>query len=475
VALSGGPATNIADAPDARGGTWGSDGTIVFAPTVNGGLSRVSPSSGGPSTALKLPVADRDSLRFPAFLPDSGRFLYVYEYQGGPKAEDAGLYVGFLDGTPPIRILPDISTARFVTSPGLRASGHLLFRRDTTLMALPFDPAALKATGEAFPLADSVPDMGRIPDAAFTVSANGVLIYLSGGDASQEREITWLDRAGKRGKSLLKQKGIDSFALSPNGEQVVYSNGSQNLRGDIWLYDLPHGTTQRFTFEPFNAQWPLWSPDGAAIVFSSIPLYELFRKATQTSAREESLGVKGLNARATSWAGDGKLLAYSQTGDTTKDDIWLLPLDGDRKPKLFKQTPFNETAGQISPDGRWMVYDSNASGQYQIYIEPMPGGGAQRQISLGGGLSPVWRGDGRELYFVSGSKLMAVEIKPGTDLTFGTPHELFSGPNLITNPRQRAVYPSADGNQFLALLPTGDASAGSPITVVTNWLAELKK
>jgi serine/threonine protein kinase/Tol biopolymer transport system component len=475
VALSGGPATNIADAPDARGGTWGSDGTIVFAPTVYGGLSRVSPSSGGPSTPLKLPVADRDSLRFPAFLPDSGRFFYVYEYQGGPKAEDAGLYVGFLDGTPPIRILPDISTARFVPSPGLRASGHLLFRRDTTLMALPFDPAALKATGEAFPLADPVPDMGRIPDAAFTVSANGILIYLSGGGASQEREITWLDRAGKRGKSLLKQKGIDSFALSPNGAQVMYSTGSQNARGDLWLYDLPHGTKQRFTFEPFNAHWPLWSPDGAAIVFSSLPLYELFRKATQTSAKEESLGVKGTNARATSWAGDGKLLAYSQTGDTTKDDIWLLQLDGDRKPKLFKQTPFNETAGQISPDGRWMVYDSDASGQYEIYIEPMPGGGAQRQISLGGGQSPVWRGDGRELYFVLGSKLMAVEMKPGTDLTFGTPHELFSGLNLITNPRQRAVYPSADGNQFLALLPTGDASAGSPITVVTNWLAELKK
>ncbi len=475
VALSGGPATNIADAPDARGGTWGSDGTIVFAPAVNGGLSRVSPSTGGPATPLKLPVADKDSLRFPAFLPDPGRFFYVYLNQGGPKPDEGGLYVGFLNGTAPVRILPDITTARFVPSPGSSTSGHLLFRRDTTLMAQPFDAAALKATGEAIPLADPVPDMGNVPYTAFSVSANGILLYLSGGSASKEREITWLDRAGKRGKSLVKLKGIDSFALSPNGTQLVYSTGNQNTIGDLWLYDVAHGTTQRFTFGPFNAQWPLWSPDSAAIVFSALPGYELYRKATQTSAKEESLGIHGANTRATSWLGDGKLLAYSQTGDTTKDDLWLLPLDGDRKPKLFKQTRFIETAGQISPDGRWMVYSSDASGQFEIYIEPMPAGGGQRQISVGGGQSPVWRNDGRELYFASGNKLMAVDVKPGADLTFGMPHELFSGFNLITNSRQRAVYPSADGSQFLALLPAGDAPAAPPITVVTNWQAGLKK
>jgi eukaryotic-like serine/threonine-protein kinase len=475
VALSGGPATNIADAPDPRGGTWGPDGTIIFAPVVNGGLSRVSPSTGGPATSLKLPVADKDSLRFPAFLPNLGRFFYVYANQGGPKAGEAGLYVGFLDGTPPVRILPDMTTAAFVPSPGSNTSGHLLFRRDTTLMAEPFDAAAMKATGEALPLADPIPDMSRIPDAAFTVSANGIMVYLSGGGASQEREITWLDRAGKRGKSLLKQKGIDSFALSPNGAQVVYSTGSQTVTGDLWLYDVAHGTTQRFTFGPFSAQWPLWSPDSAAVVFSAVPGGEIYRKATQNSAKEESLGVRGTNTLVTSWLGDGKVLAYSQTGDTTKDDLWLLPLDGDRKPKLFKQTPFNETAGQISPDGRWMVYSSDASGRSEIYIEPMPAGGAQRQISVGGGQNPVWRNDGRELYFVSGNKLMAVDVKPGSDLTFGTPHELFGGSNLITSTRRRAVYPSADGSQFLALLPVGDAPAAQPITVVTNWQTLLKK
>ena len=476
VALSGGPATNIADAPDSRGGAWGPDDTIVFAPTVTGGLYRASPSTGGPATPLKLPVGEEDSLRFPAFLPDPGRFFYVRDSnQGGPKSGEPGVYVGFLDGTPPVRILTDITTARFVPSAGSITRGHLLFRRDTTLMAQPFDAAALKATGEAIPLADQVPDMGNIPDVAFTVSANGNLLCLSGGGASEEREIAWLDRAGKRVKSLLKQKGIDSFALSPNGAQVVYSTGGQDAIGDLWLYDVAHGTTQRFTFGPFSAQWPLWSPESASVVFSAVPGYELYRKAIGTSAKDESLGVRGSNTWATSWLGDGKLLSYSQTGDTTKDDLWLLPFDGDRKPKLFKQTPFSEADGQISPDGRWMVYSSDASGQFEIYIEPMPAGGAQRQISVGGGLSPAWRKDGRELYFVSGNKLMAVDVKPGADLTFGMPHELFIVSNLNTSFRRLGVYPSADGSQFLTLLPTGETPAATPITVVTNWQAGLKK
>jgi hypothetical protein len=343
----------------------------------------------------------------------------------------------------------------------------------------------LKATGEAVPLADQVPYYtGNVGNSAFTVASNGTLLYAAGGAAGQERQIVWLDRGGKPGKVLLKQKGIDNFTLSPDETQAVYSTGAQSATGDLWLHNIEHGTTQRLTFGPFQALWPRWSPDSASVVFSAVPGYELYRKATQTSAKEESLGVRGTNTFATSWLGDGKLLVYSQTGDTTKDDLWLLPVvvkgeAGDRKPKLFKQTPFNERNGQISPDGRWMAYDSDASGQFEIYIEPMPAGGAPRQISVGGGRGAVWRKDGRELYFLSGNKLMAVPVepavKPGADLSFGTPRELFSRSGLIANPREQAVYPSADGSQFLALLPTGDAPAAPPLTVVTNWQAALKK
>ncbi len=463
VAASGGPATNIADAPDGRGGTWGTDGTIVFAPSVNGGLSQVSPATGGAATPLKLPLRDKDSLRFPTFLPDSGRFFYAYLDQGARGEMVAGLYVGSLDGSAPVRLLPDQSVARFV-------NGHILFAREETLMAQPFDAAALKLTGEAFPLAEGLTFTGNVGNTAFTTASNGTLLYLAGGGGAQEREIAWLDRSGRRAKTLVKQKGLLGPTLSPDERRVAYIDGKVSDEGDVWLHDIAQGTSQRFTFGPYAALWPEWSSDSASVVFSALPNYELFQKSIRTSAKEESLKVIGTNTRVSSWQSDGKLLAYSQTGDSTKDDLWLLPLEGDRKPKLFKQTPFAERSGQISPDGRWMVYSSDASGQSEIYIEPMPSGGAQRQISIGGGGNPSWRKDGRELYFIkSGNKLMVVDVKPGPELTFGTPRELFTS-NLIAEPRSRAVYPNADGSQFLALLPVGDAPAAPPLTVVTNWL-----
>jgi eukaryotic-like serine/threonine-protein kinase len=164
------------------------------------------------------------------------------------------------------------------------------------------------------------------------------------------------------------------------------------------------------------------------------------------------------------------LLAYSVTGDTTRDDIWLLPLEGDRQPKVFKQTPFSENDGMISPDGRWMMYVSSSSGQAEVYLEPMPSGGAVRQISVGGGLAPAWRADGRELYYLAGTKLMAVDVKPGTELMFGTPHELFTEPKIATGLRIISVYPSKDGSRFLVLRSVGEAGA-PPLTVVTNWQA----
>jgi Tol biopolymer transport system component len=460
LALSGGPATNIADAADARGGTWGSDGTIVFAPTVNGGLSKVSPANGGPAVPLQLPFAKGKSLRFPSFLSDSNRFSYVATSQGATPEED-GLYVGSLDGTPPVRVLPDPSVGRFV-------QGHLIFAREQTLMAQPFDLDSLTTSGEAFPLADSVTFTGSVGNTAFAVSADGTLLYEANSEGSLQREVVWLDRNGRRGKTLVKRKGLSTWSLSPDETHVAYVVASAR-EGDIWLHEVAHGTDQRFTLGPFTAFRPEWSSDSSAVVFTVVGSSEGYLKSTKVSAKEENLKIKGTNLAVSSWQADGKLLAYSIAGDTTRDDLWLLPLEGDRTPRVFKQTPFAEHSAEISPDGRWMVYSSDASGQFEVYIEPIPSGGAQRQISLGGGRSPAWRKDGRELYFLAGNKLMAVEVQPGPNLTFGTPHELFSAP-FVVDVRTQSVYPNADGSQFLALLPVGDAPAAPPLTVVTNWL-----
>jgi len=474
VAIGGGPATAIADAPDARGGAWARDGSIVFAPSVTGTLFRVS-ASGGAATGLKLPrpsSAERDSLRYPVFLPDSKHFLYTIE---AATREGEGIYVGSLAGGSPVRILPDLSMTQFVPSAGSDAKGFLLFCRQNTLMAQAFDTARLKTTGEAFPVEDEVPNSGNNGFYDFTATANGILIYAAGGNSNQECEIVWLDRAGKRGKTVLKQKGIKDFALSPDSTKLLYSLATQLVTGDLWLRDVARGVSQRFTFGPFSAYSPVWSPDSTTAAFTAFPEDRMYTKRVD-AAKEEAWKVMGTDTYVSSWSAEAKLLVFSQRGATTKDDLWLLPLGDERKPRIFKQTPYNERSGQISPDGRWIVYSSDPSGRLEIYIESVAPGSAQRQISVDGGVSPHWRADGRELYFVAGQTMMAVDVKPGPDLTFGAPRELFREPALLPEFRGGITYQSsADGSQFLALLRVSGASAAPPLSVVTNWQAGLHK
>jgi eukaryotic-like serine/threonine-protein kinase len=475
VAVGGGPTTAIADAPDARGGAWARDGSIVFSPSVTGTLFRV-PASGGVATALKLPrlnSAERDSLRFPVFLPDSKHFLYTIE---APTREGEGAYVGSLNGDSPVRVLPDLSITRFVPSPGSDAKGFLLFRRQNTLMAQAFDTDRLKTTGEAFPLADDILSNANNGFYHFTVSPGGTLIYAVARNSDQECELVWLDRGGKHGNTVLKQKGIKDFALSPDTTKLLYSAATQTAPGDLWLRDVARGVSQRFTFGPFSAYSPVWSPDGSTAAFTAYPEDRIYTKRVD-AAKEESGNIMGTDTYATSWSAGAKLLAFSQRGATTKDDLWLLPLDGERKPRIFKQTPYDERSGAISPDGRWMVYISDPSGRWEVYIESLAPGSGQRQISVNGGVNPRWRADGRELYFISDRSIMAVDVKPGpgAELTFSAPHALFREPTLVAQGRGSTYEPAADGSRFLVLLPVGGAPAAPPLTVVTNWQAALHK
>jgi Tol biopolymer transport system component len=472
VSVGGGPTTALADAPDARGGAWGQKGTIVFAPSVVGTLYRVSVSSdgsgAGTATPMDLPRAgsgSRDSLRFPAFILDSDRFFYTIE---ADKREGEGIYVGSLNGDAPVRILPDFSTTRFVPSAGSKTNGFILFRRGTTLMAQRFNATNLATAGPAFPLADQVPDSGNTSNTAFTVSANGTLIYLSGDMAPQEREVVWLSRSGKRGKSLLKQKGITGFALSPDERKLVYSLGSQRVQGDLWMHDVTAGVSQRFTFGPFSAFAPIWAPNGASVVFTAFPEDRLYKKPTQTSGAEAPLSVSGTNTFASSFSMDGKVLAYSQTGAASKSDVWLL-LEGEEKPKPFQTTALSEAGGEISSDGRWMAYMKNSSLKTEVYVAPIVPGRAERQISVEGGVTPKWRRDGAELYFISDFKLMAIDVT-GSEPTFGAPRELFREPALFATEGTVVAYsPNADGSQFLVLISVGAAPSPRPLNVITNW------
>ncbi len=473
VALIGGPATTLADAPDSRGGTWGANDSILFTPSATGTISRVL-ATGGPATPLDLrheSKGPRDSFRFPMFLPGSGRFLYTIE---SDTRERAGVYVGSLSGEAPVRILPDLSVTQFVPAAGSTTIGHVIFLRDGTLLAEPFDASTLKPTGDVFPLATGVLNSGNGGYADFSASLIGTLMYTTGAATSQEREIAWLDEGGARGELMLTAKSISNFALSPDGGRLMYSSGNQLTTGDLWLFDVVRKASQRLTLGPFSAYSMVWSPAGDASVFSEFPEDRLYRKRVP-SAKEEPMSVAGTNTYATSWSADGRFLLYSQTAAATRDDLWLLPMGANGKPAVFRQTPFDEAAGQFSPDGQWIAYHSDASRRTEVYIASSTPGGEERQVSVDGGTNPRWRSDGRVLFYLSSNKtMMAVDVSAGPPLSLGAPRELFRETKMIAGSRETSFEPSADGRRFLALLSTRDEAA-SPITVVTGWQSAYRR
>jgi dipeptidyl aminopeptidase/acylaminoacyl peptidase len=356
------------------------------------------------------------SHRFPQFLPDGRRFLYLAMsgqivspdspvVAGKRRDEARSIYAGSLDSDDRTPILKGALRAMY-------ASGHLLFDRESTLMAQPFDPKSLQFTGEAVPVAEQVASNAASGRAAFTVSEGGVLAYRSGGNFGPSI-ISSLDRTGKRLGSIAAP--ADHFhvglRLSPDGKSLaIYAReGTVDTpgftSGDIWTVDLERGgIASRLTLTPDQGEYGLvWSPDGGRIAFSLGPAggrgSDIYAKATSGVADAEALlrSASALPTWPTSWSPDGRYIAYDQVDPETNSDIWLLPLFGDRKPVALLHTSFDESSAAFSPDGRFIAYQSDKSGTTDVYIRPFPAGDREWRISEGGGAYPQWRGDGREL------------------------------------------------------------------------------
>jgi len=481
VALSGGPAQSLCDVPSSRGGSWSRDNIIVFSPNNSGiSIQRVSASGGVPVDVTRT----RGVQRHPRFLSDGRHFLYL---KRDAKAEDNGVYVSSLDGKENRRVLPDVSGVEFAPpAPGFR-NGHILFVRENTLMAAPFDGASAQIAGDVFPVADGVYLVSPNSYMPVTVSDNGVLIYKAGGAGGEQNQFGWSDRAGKSLALVGAPGSVSSPAISPDEKLLVFQRAT-STGGDLWIRDLDRGTETRFTNDPSSNVAPFWSPGGDRIVFASnrTGVYNLYQKAADGIGKEVLLLTNSITDSPTQWSRDGRFMVYFELDPKNKRDVWVLPAEGDtanRKPIPFLRSEFDDLFGQLSPDSHWMAFTSDRSGRREVYVRPFPGGEGEWTISIAGGEAARWRGDGKELFFeAADGKMMAVPVKralPGAKPVFepGTPVALFEA-HIVRSPGDRYFEydVTADGRRFfINTVGSAGAAPASPLTVVTNWLAAVKK
>ncbi|MGD1068598.1 MAG: protein kinase [Bryobacteraceae bacterium] len=462
IDLGGGQPQTLADVlGGAPQGAWSEEGVILFLQGASTPLSRV-PASGGQVVAATKLGNGQTAHRAPRFLPGGRRFLFMSI--GTPQA----LWLGSLDGGEPRRIAtmtPGTDSAAEYLAPG-----WLVRVRQTVLTAQRFDAGSGQLSGDPVTLAQAVGVAQNTWAGSFSVSQSGMIAWRSGGGAGR-RQLIWFNRAGQNAGTLggLDESNLRYPELSPDGKRVAVTRGPVGS-ADIWIEE---GTRiSRFTFGQGTNLYPIWSPDGARVVFTSTPtgIYDLYQKPANGSGGEQVLLQSADTKRPNSWSPDGRFILYYSL--LNNGDLMVLPLTGDRKPFPFLSTPFNEQQGAFSPDGKWVAYQSNESGRDEIYVRPFPGPGGQWHVSTGGGISPRWRADGKELYYVApDDKLMAVpvaaqSVAQGAALAPGTPEALFQTqmPRIAFRPQ----YDVARDGRFLIDTGLPDSSA-EPIHLLMNW------
>jgi Tol biopolymer transport system component len=467
IDAGGGPPLSIADAPSPRGGTWGKDGTIVFSPDQSGPLVRVS-ASGGPVTEV---TALDDSIgesthRWPSFLPDGKHFLYLARVV--QRDEHNAVRIGSVDGKVNRLIVNGESNAQY-------ANGYILYGRETTLMAQPFDPDRLALTGDPFPIANDVQADFSFSQMTFSVSEQGVLVYQTGESAAGS-ELKWLDRSGKPQATLGERSPYFGLALSRDGRQAAVT--AIDIRGgaaDVWVFDVARGLRTRFTFDPGADNFPVFTPDGREIVFSSLrkgkKRMNLYRKAITGSGVDQVLYESDLDKFASQVTPDGRSILFHTRGHPqTKTDIWIMPLDGG-EPKPIVRTEFSEQGATLSPDQRFMAFESDESGRTEVYVCNFPAPTRKWQVSMTGGEKPRWRSDGREIvYLSSDNKLMAVAVTPSAeDFQVGASTVLFP----VQPQRPGNIYDmTPDAQHFIVNTSVVDLNA-QPLTLVVPWTAAI--
>ncbi len=451
-----------ADVGSIFSGTWNHDGVILFFGLT--GIYRV-PAAGGERT-LVLRSDPPGLYRLAIFLADGRHFLLRKSVTQGA----AEIHLAALDSQETTRLAAADSQARY-------ANGHLFFARAGALFAAPFDYSNLKLTGEPFVVTDKVRVTGNPSVGHFSVSDNGSLVYDSN-VLTDNQQLTWVDRAGKPLGTVGPVGEYEYLRLSPDGKRAaVVRTDPQSRSRDIYVIDLARGASSRLTFDPGDDRFPVWSPDGNRIAWRAHRDvgFQIYQKLASGVGQEELLLKDDVSIPANSWSADGRFLLYTRIDLKTRHDLWTLPLAGDRQPALFLQTPFSESEGRFSPDGRWIAYTSDDQGRDEVYVQTFPASGGKWQVSTSGGQQPWWRSDGRELYYLSADgKLMAVEVKPGGSFEAGAPRALFDLAPVRAIGGSSSYAVTAAGDRFL-FVTTREEAVSLQFTVVVNWTAEVKK
>ncbi|MDH4063798.1 MAG: serine/threonine-protein kinase [Acidobacteriota bacterium] len=469
--LGAGTPVILAAAPAARGGTWNADGIILFAPLGDCPLMRVAATGGNPEAATG------PSLRrcgWPHFLPDGRRFLFWAS--AVPRAEvsdvEQGIYLGTLDGGAPTLVTPAESSGAFLTS------GWLLWVRAGALVAQRLDLEGAALIGDLVTLATTV--SAQTNRSAISVASTGEVAYRSG---ARPQQLTWVDRSGSTVGTLGRPEPAMSVPrVSPGGSRVsVNRPGEGGGDLDVWLIDRARAS--RLTFGPATDSSAVWSPDAASIVFRSnrTGTFDLYRMPADGEAQEERLVASDQNKRPNDWSPDGRFVMYTSVDPQTKEDLWVVPVTGNHTPSEVLATPFSESWGAFSPDGLWVAYESDESGQLEVYIRPFvpPGaataGGGRKLVSTSGGIWPVWSPEGAELYYLSpAGEMMAVSMTASMGaLEPGAPTVLFRTSLLdgraFPGPNGARRYDIAPDGRFLLLNEVAGDDAGAPITLVQHW------
>ena len=468
VPADGGPVRIICDALDARGGSWGTSGVILFSPARGGPVFRV-PAEGGARAPVTSSTAESNiavvgSHRWPHFMPDGEHFTYSNE-PNGACSDLTQMHFASVNGKEDHTLLRVCSNASY-------ANGHLLYWRDGNLIEQPFDPRRGILGGTPVPIADHVAFDLLFGFGAFSASSNGELIYRSG-EGVTKAGLVWYDRAGKQLSTLGENDRYSDVSISPDGSRVAadtFGTGGTNI------LVLDARGTRTLLSSPGTMVSPSWSPDGRQIYFASNANgpFDVYVKDVDASTSERALAVEKQNiVMFPTTSRDGRFVAYmSEDLATKRFQIHIVALMGDRTPKLFRSSPANEIMPSFSPDGKWLAYESDQSGRSEVYISPLPSGNAQYQVSTNGGERPIWRHDSKEIYYRSDLRMMAVKLNvKGDRVELDKPEALFEV--AVRNLAGRWYDVAPDGR---FLMNTSPATAQAPnFELVVNWPSVLTK